>query len=315
VEGLNIDGTTVPFTIRAADRFNNPAPDGTAVAFTTEGGAIQGNCVTSGGACSVNWVSQNPRPAGFNGCDTTAAGVAGSDASCAFGPRAGRSTVLATAVGEESFIDLNGNGAYDDGEPFTDLGEAFRDDNGNGKYDSAFEEFLDFNSNGKRDPGNGKFTGTLCNGPNQCDPVHQLNVRQTYTLIMSGSSPVIDLSSEVKIASPGTYDAASSTFTIPANQTAVVSFVIRDYNDQPMPSQTTVALTGADAASVSGTNSHSVPCTIDDTAAGNTYSFIIKAADQAASNPVDQFGSVELKITTPGGTQTFYEFNVISKAH
>ncbi|MBA6296765.1 hypothetical protein [Colwellia sp. MB02u-9] len=63
-EAWNIDGTEVTITARLADAFNNPAPDGTAVAFTTEGGAIENSCVTTKGVCSVIWTSQNVRPAG-----------------------------------------------------------------------------------------------------------------------------------------------------------------------------------------------------------------------------------------------------------
>tara|TARA_R110001583_G_scaffold3470_5_gene22174 strand:- start:76 stop:4548 length:4473 start_codon:yes stop_codon:yes gene_type:complete len=63
-EAWNIDGTEVTITARLADAFNNPAPDGTAVSFTTEGGAIEDSCVTSKGVCSVIWTSQNVRPEG-----------------------------------------------------------------------------------------------------------------------------------------------------------------------------------------------------------------------------------------------------------
>jgi len=44
-------------------------------------------------------------------------------------PYGARSTVLAYALGEESFIDSNGNGLYDFGESFVDLPEAFLDKN------------------------------------------------------------------------------------------------------------------------------------------------------------------------------------------
>jgi hypothetical protein len=63
-EAWNIDGTDVTITARLADAFNNPAPDGTAVSFTTEGGSIGDSCVTSNGVCTVIWTSQNVRPEG-----------------------------------------------------------------------------------------------------------------------------------------------------------------------------------------------------------------------------------------------------------
>lgn len=112
----------------------------------------------------------------------------------------GRTTVLAFAQGEESFIDSNGNGLYDFNEAFVDLTEAFVDYNednvfGNGDPTSddsrnsttrtcygpsspitlpgqtlgnCFqvggneEEPVDFGENGKFDAGNGIYNGTLC---------------------------------------------------------------------------------------------------------------------------------------------------------
>ncbi len=47
-------------------------------------------------------------------------------------PYGGRSTILAYAIGEESFVDVNGNDEYDFGESFEDLSEAFLDKNEDG---------------------------------------------------------------------------------------------------------------------------------------------------------------------------------------
>jgi hypothetical protein len=47
-------------------------------------------------------------------------------------PYGGRSTVIAYAIGEESFVDTNGNDEYDFGESFFDQGEAFLDKNEDG---------------------------------------------------------------------------------------------------------------------------------------------------------------------------------------
>jgi len=62
-------------------------------------------------------------------------------------PVDGRITVVAYALGEESFIDLNGNNAYDAGEPFQDLGNIFVDRRFNGVFDPDFDEFLPLNIN------------------------------------------------------------------------------------------------------------------------------------------------------------------------
>ena len=71
--------------VLAADHFNNPVPNGTAISFTTEGGAIDGSCLTDDGGCSVTWRSQRPRLPD------------------------GRFTILATAIGNESFLDSERN--------------------------------------------------------------------------------------------------------------------------------------------------------------------------------------------------------------
>lgn len=143
IEGWDFDGVTTTVTARLGDRFQNPVPDGTAVTFTSEGGNILSQCTTittpaEGGVCTVNYRSSNPRP---------------SD---------GRVTLLAKAIGEESFVDANGNGSFDNGESFTDLPEPFRDDNEDAPvavppddgYDPG-EDFFDFNNNQTRNAADG----------------------------------------------------------------------------------------------------------------------------------------------------------------
>ncbi|MEQ9566997.1 MAG: hypothetical protein RLN85_14485, partial [Pseudomonadales bacterium] len=164
--GYDFDGFTSELTIRAADAFNNPVPDGTTVIFTTEYGAVQGSCDTVEGACTVTWNSQSPRePQSIQAgrvlsinelaCDSNADGTADTDSIGAtveagnpcptalvdpsdtdfpgqiFG---GRTTILAYAQGEEPFVDSNANGLYDEGEPFVDLPEAFLDHNEDGVF-------------------------------------------------------------------------------------------------------------------------------------------------------------------------------------
>jgi len=323
VEGLSIDGVTSEVTVRAADRFNNPVPDGTAIAFTTEGGAIVGGCTTSAGACSATWTSQDPRPVAYNDCDGKS-GDRGSDDQCSNGPqntngasRAGRSSVLVTAIGEESFVDTDGDGRYDDAETFGDLGEAYRDADEDGRYDLSSDEFADFNSNGMRDDGDERFNGTLCDDASvKCAPsgMRTLNVRRNVTIVMSGSSPVIDESDDADIE--GSYevsykdcreaDKECDNFEVDANQSFIVSFVVRDTNDQPMPAGTTIALTAEGDGSLLGTSSYVVPNTIDDTEDGNTYGFAFKAAD------IDEEGSasMELKVTAPSGLVTSLRLSV-----
>ncbi len=64
--------------------------------------------------------------------------------------------VAAAVVTREPFDDVNGNGRWDAGEPFTDLpSEAFLDGNGNNLYEPQLGEFLiaDADGDGQYDPG------------------------------------------------------------------------------------------------------------------------------------------------------------------
>jgi 5-hydroxyisourate hydrolase-like protein (transthyretin family) len=127
IEGFNIDGTTNTYTIIAADRSGNPVPVGTSINFVTEGGQVesikqiqQTNGISQ---TTANFVSAEPRPAD------------------------GRVTVVAYALGEESFVDKNGNNIYDSGEDYQDLGNIFKDRNYDGVFDPAFDEYIGLSIN------------------------------------------------------------------------------------------------------------------------------------------------------------------------
>ncbi len=129
IEGYNIDGTPNTYQIIAADRSGNPVPEGTSINFITEGGQIEAIKQTQlvGGIArtTANFVSSSPRPVD------------------------GRVTVTVYALGEESFLDLNGNNAYDSGEPFQDLGNIFRDRLYDGAFDPAVDEIVPLTINNR----------------------------------------------------------------------------------------------------------------------------------------------------------------------
>jgi hypothetical protein len=224
--GWDHSGIESLFTVRLADAFNNPVTDGTAVSFTTEGGAIDDACTTTKGACTVTWRSQNPKPirnSANNSVDRLLCVNSGgltyvADYDTCAKERAGRVTVLAHAIGNESFIDTNGNGLYDYGvdifkthndypggnpecdknAPLSslaklsnsprlacdDLGEAYLDRNENGSHDND-EPFIDLNLNGGYSTENGIYNGILCrdNDPN-CTNKEKITIRQDSLLIM-----------------------------------------------------------------------------------------------------------------------------------
>ena len=284
VEAWVIDGVQVPVTARLADRFSNPVPDGTSVSFHTEGGSIAATCqtatVSGNSSCTVNWTRQNPRAPRDPGLPLcTLPAVAGT---C---DRPGRSSLLAIAIGEESFVDANGNGAFDAGETWTDSGERYLDANENGKYDVG-EYFYDFNNNQTRDGPDGLFNGVLCNvGTNPpCDPTKQSTGIGAQNLIIMSNGVPDNLTPASGAALANLSVGASATY----------AFLFADLNNNPLPAGTTIS------ASITGTglslgtpSSFTVPCTTEPTSYGFTIS------DAASSGPTS--GVLTLTITSPGG--------------
>jgi hypothetical protein len=127
IEGYDRDGTTNEYQIIAADRSGNPVPVGTSINFIAEGGqieAIRQTQLANGIArTSANYVSAGTRPVD------------------------GRVTITTYALGEESFLDTNGNNIFDSGEAFQDLGNVYKDRNFDGLFDTAVDEFVPLNIN------------------------------------------------------------------------------------------------------------------------------------------------------------------------
>ena len=222
-EGLTTDGTTTVLTARLADHFKNPVPDGTTVNFTAEAGSVVGSCNTVAGSCTATFTSQGLRPSN------------------------GRATVLAYAIGEESFIDLNGNGVadlapnemIDINGTSTDLSEAFVDYNENGIFDAATEPFFDFIQDGIYTTGDLKFSGVLCDSvlssAGTCAASKTLHVTSSQVIVFSGSTSSIVINGGAAIALPPCTPAGGVG--------APLTFVVRvlDANGNAMPVGTTVA--------------------------------------------------------------------------
>lgn len=273
-EGYDIDGAQVDITARLADRYNNPAPDGTPVVFTTEGGSIVGSCTTVTGACSVTWTSQNPRP---------------SD---------GRATLLAYAVGEESYTEVDGDGRFGPADRFVpsqDLGEAFRDDNEDNIWNSG-EFFFDFNRNGTWDAGDGRFNGWLCDDPTRCASNHSINVFGQALIVMAESHANItdDVGGAITLNSTATTK-ATATFTITAQG---------EKTGQVMPQGTTIDVSTTHG-SMKGDSSFTVPNTIDPN--GSQHTFTIEGKGEAGS------GVITVKVTTPSGVISTHTISVTER--
>ncbi len=347
VEGGQYNGCTAPtgtlVTARLADHFHNPAPDGTAVSFTTEGGSIDASCLTglvqttqpdgsvvtskgTPGECTVRYCAGNPRPAD------------------------GRVTVLAYALGEESFTDTNGNNRYDPGEPFTDLGETFRNDravtdaNAAGIDDAytsgnavraAGEQYIDSNGNSAWDQsGNGVYNGVLQDTPN-ISGGNTVHVRQAMVMVLSNSTAAVSL-----------LDSASGTGTLALdhctnnvafnNTTRTYSFAIRDNNPtvfaanrrsahagdplwlydrpgNPLPAGTQINFTVSNGVLQSPAN-----ITVPNTSSADSSAWVYNVAliSDASQNSglvctnLLSSGVLTITVTTPNGTITQFSYPV-----
>ena len=313
IEGWSIDGVTTTLTARLADHFHNPVPDGTAVAFTSEGGAVLPSCTTVGGVCTSVLTSQALRP------------------------NNGRVTVLARATGEEAFTDLNGDGLVnslaemiDANNASTDQGDAFVDYNENGVRDSN-EPYFDFRGNGfytapknavagdVSHPSDGLYRGLLCNGnPAVCSTQKTMDVRNSQVIVFSSSTANVTINNGAAIAlpvcTPGGGAGASRTF--------IVNVV--DLNGNAMPAGTIVAFS-SDNGTITSDASYIVPDTVGcnsgyagcpATASSATFGniFVTMKSDStiltdatgvvSCSDPNSSSGAFKVTVTTPSSKVT-----------
>ncbi len=282
MEGLNFDGETSRLTVRLADRLGAAVPDGTTVNFVTEGGQLaatgsggtSATCSTVNGQCQVSLVSAN------------------------FRPTDGRVTILAYALGEESFTDLNGNNLYDAGETFDDLGNTFIDSNKNLSHDAGEQLIPYSNTASNACPATSAFNGApLLSAPNTCDGVWgKAHVRGDIVVTFSGSHA----------------SASQTSFTRPSGCSATYSFYLRDVNNNPLPQGTTLAIGSnfvKDSAATPVTAALSVlPAVVPNTnAIGGTQHALLVSVDNCTA-PVT--GSFSLITTTPNGVVTVIPMSI-----
>lgn len=342
-EGMTKDGVTRRLIVRMADKFNNPVPDGTPAVFTTEYGAIESTCKTVGGACSVTWTSQAPRiptleenqdlVVTINSPDYNCPSHNGSSGPCPddLGPiRGGRSTILVTAVGEESFIDRNGNGIFDQDEAsdglWANLTEAFLDNSENGFYDPASqacipdasstgcragseETFTDYNNNGffdadGDDVGNGYpdegviavYNGLLC--PVEGDGVwcsrELLNVRDSAVLILSA-----DPNWAISL-----YNGRSQSSSTTSGET-YTAYVSDLFNSKPTGGST-VTVSASDPCTIEGRTSFEVPNTTEAGAFSIGFTQAGTVEYDSCSEPAPSTtGELTVSLTPNGGGPEF----------
>ena len=255
----------------------------------------------------------------------------------------GRATIIATAIGEESFPDLNGNGRFDasemsafagndvSGRPY-DLKEAFADYNEDGFYNPGetngaeeiggeLEEFLDFNNDGVFTAKDGKYNGVLCSIPSHtgCSENKSLNVRAELVLVMSGSNPLMALnatddavnstydhdndSDTPEIANPN-FNPNDTAVYIAGENTGFVTLTIADLHNQPMPVGTKITF----SPSVGG---GATPSTYvwpnDNHNGGQRFTVAIKGAKEPAAGVL----SVTIETIEGGVATTFSPVSIV----
>lgn len=308
-EAWDYDGVVVAITARLADRFNNPVPDGTVITFTSEGGSIGSSCSTVDGACSVDWISQAPRPCGqelgeltlqanpvLNSCivldGVTANPSIPQTNPLGLGqPYGGRVTIIATAVGEESFVDNNSNGVFDNGDVHQDIaGEAYLDINEDGDRDLNQDIYFDFDVDGSYDgSGDGLFNGVLCQHPTLCSDQQTLHVRGVLVLTMSGSAANIDVS--------------PNPISFPNGGSTTADLTISDLHNLPLPGGTRVEVSTT-YGTITSSSSFLIPDSNGYSALFYGNGIAIKGTGTAGS------GTLNIKITTPRGLITNYSVPV-----
>lgn len=320
IEGFDLDGTTNTYTIIASDRMSNPVPDGTSINFVAEGGQITTSsqiALSAQGIASatVNYVSASPKPAD------------------------GRITVVAYALGEESFVDTNGNNVFDSGESFQDLGDVF-----------VSRTFI---ASGAFDPNDQRIPQTLSRPPATCVNVStatpagaQLALSQFVpsaptdavgsrcdgdwgqAIVRRAAETVLSTSSSDPVW--GNFVPALNGGSIPLRNTAgsnttanyfrvggsdvsgsgirgSLTFIVRDTNPvrlNPVAAGTVITVDGTTGLTVRVTGGSPVINTTIATSASISYEFAATATD----------GTVTLHIRAPSGLTTDVPFRICTGA-
>ncbi|MGI2170312.1 hypothetical protein ACROAE_08960 [Shewanella sp. MF05960] len=296
-EAGDYNGEAVTMTVYASDSFGNPAPDDTTINFTAEGGQIEPSCTVVSGTCAVTWTSASPRVSDH------------------------RITILAYALGHETFFDTNGNNVFDDADGaavngclsgsvliacsgngmdietyntggFVDLPDAFRDDNESGVRDSG-EVYFNTKSSDEYKVADDLFNGPQCLG-SLCDSTAMTTyIRKALVLTMSGSTANIIVSKNGTVINNTGTDIANGT-------TETFKVQLADSANQILPAGTTLTVTSTlGDLQFAG---YSVPS--QNSAGGTSTSFTLKNEDASG------IGQVTLTATTPKGVVTTLSFFV-----
>lgn len=266
------NGEPVLMSIRLADRYANPVAEGTAVTFTSTGGKVNGQCTTGdplgsptteAGVCSTLLSVQNPRPA------------------------SGRPVVTASAQGEESFFDANGDGFYNGSATALCANDT-----------PTTECYYDFN-------GNGRFDGYVCDSPGVNCRSNNIELTQGIVIVFSTGLPRLLALAVDPLTAGAVYDSASSTLRFTAKKAeARVTVVVKDSLGNPLPTGTTYTME-TDIGAVPEPATVGPFNTNNNADGANTFSFRARAPDGDENDT----GAATLKVVVPAsqcrGVQTY----------
>lgn len=159
---------TTDITAIAGDRQNAKVTSGT-VNIRVEWGLIDNSTcqLDSSGQCSVEWQSITNLAVLTDG---------GGNVDLV-------NNVTVWIMGEESFVDSNGNGTFDDGETFTDVDEPFLDINNNGVFDAG-DLLIDIDNNNVHTPENGLYNRSSCQHSSLCSTTTRIPIYdQSYIFL------------------------------------------------------------------------------------------------------------------------------------
>ena len=250
VAGRVTSGLEDAITVFMDDRFGNPVPPNTAVSLTTNAGLVTGQGLANDqGEASAILQTQAP---------ITPEGLV---------------IVMAHTLGQEPFIDNNGNGIFDTGDTIAndDIPEPFIDRNGNCMFDPGDpnEIFIDVNGNGAWDPAQGT-TGTWDD---------QIFVWDTAPVIFSGGTVA-----EVNCIT----NCSGSSFEVPDGGSATLEILVRDIDGNPLTSASSIGVSLDGAGDVTPTS-----FSINDA----TNCFATSCGDDPASFNPASCGSVTTGLT------------------
>lgn len=312
IDGWQHDGTQTTLTMRLSDSNSNPVPDGTTVNFVSEGAHVDGSCTTTDSKCSVVFTSKDLRP------------------------NDGRVTVLAYAVGVESFTDLNSNGTVDNASEMidangfsTDIGEAYIDFNENGIRDGASEPYFDFDNSGDyRSGGDGSYNGILCtSGALICSATKKsIHVNKSIVIVLSDSQPVssganslfsnllgipIDLGGCGSSGAPPVVDGSNS------GKLTSFNLIVRDLHNNPLPAGTVVSVTSTNGVVQVGGSAVVPNTTLSFSTDPTSPAFLFPVAIKNDASPADNsctdgtpFGILTVSIKPPVGPKVDYSISV-----